>query len=899
MLPSPSQSFTPSPPPYGEEPGGSALSASSTLARLGFPEAYLSSLKSRGIDSPLPLQEEVLEQGALLSGESCLISAPTASGKTLIAEWCALAQILKNKRVFYLVPTRALAEEKAREFAGVFATLGITSALSTGEYSADDQLILEGRVSLVVTVVEKAIALLAQSRLSWKAYGLFVVDEAHLLGDAERGPSVDFFLTQWKLHPERPQLLALSAVVGKPESVAGWLGVRCLLSTHRIAPLREGVCNLTTGIFTYRESQTRRRGEEQLVLAEDSESPQRTFWRLVKGLSGKEANRVLVFVSSRREAYQKAEEMLQFFEQDQSDGFRDESLKDISTKQDREIEGFGGFLERIRRVGVGVHTADLASVQRERAEQDFRSGLCLLLFATPTLEQGVNLAADVVVQEPMMFGEDASGVSAMTVLSASRFKNQGGRAGRARNRVGRSVLFARNATEQQQLWNSIVLEAPEALTSNLMKTQLVQFLAQQLASHPTPQTKDQLQQQLESTFAARDCSEAECGRAAELALGRGTELGLWRLETTLQAYVLTALGELLALHRVHPQTLLGWQNLMRHFAEQRNSDKACCKSALLWVLLDCQEGNRLSLGSSSLGFGVIKRDVTDHWEHCPLGGQVLKSIQENGGWTSSRKATLKQLTLFDRLLSVCSEQMSLSFLDEQNVIAGQLESALRQLSWLSKALTSVVQLLDGLAGLEAELKAQQSVFERMQKSLAGDSSQVEAEQVGASDWLATEQPEEESVDWETALDQTEEIQEAEDILFENEAFQQPDEATQRQANHSLSFALRHFGRVLFGESLIELTPLQFRLLAILALHPGEVVKYFEINRLMWPEEPKFDQQINYHRAKLEKALQVKQGTLIRCLSGHGLWLELATDQVALPSEVVDELGLNSLLNESE
>lgn len=53
---------------------------------------------------------------AFLRGSSVVVSAPTSSGKTLIAEAAAVATIARGKRLFYTTPLKALSNQKLRDF---------------------------------------------------------------------------------------------------------------------------------------------------------------------------------------------------------------------------------------------------------------------------------------------------------------------------------------------------------------------------------------------------------------------------------------------------------------------------------------------------------------------------------------------------------------------------------------------------------------------------------------------------------------------------------------------------------------------------------------------------------------------------------------------------------------
>ncbi|RLJ06997.1 MAG: DEAD/DEAH box helicase, partial [Candidatus Aenigmatarchaeota archaeon] len=73
-------------------------------------------LEKSGIRELNPVQKLALENG-LLDKKAFVVSAPTASGKTLIAEIAMLKTVLEErKKAVYIVPLRALANEKYEEF---------------------------------------------------------------------------------------------------------------------------------------------------------------------------------------------------------------------------------------------------------------------------------------------------------------------------------------------------------------------------------------------------------------------------------------------------------------------------------------------------------------------------------------------------------------------------------------------------------------------------------------------------------------------------------------------------------------------------------------------------------------------------------------------------------------
>ena len=66
-----------------------------------------------------PIQKKAVESG-LLKNKSLLISAPTASGKTLTATMALIKAMEIGKKALYLVPLKALANEKFQEYQDLF-----------------------------------------------------------------------------------------------------------------------------------------------------------------------------------------------------------------------------------------------------------------------------------------------------------------------------------------------------------------------------------------------------------------------------------------------------------------------------------------------------------------------------------------------------------------------------------------------------------------------------------------------------------------------------------------------------------------------------------------------------------------------------------------------------------
>ena len=80
---------------------GEALPGAGSTASLDFP---LDGFQRRAMD-------------AIDRGESVLVSAPTGSGKTLVAEYAAARAVRSGGKAFYTTPIKALSNQKFAELA--------------------------------------------------------------------------------------------------------------------------------------------------------------------------------------------------------------------------------------------------------------------------------------------------------------------------------------------------------------------------------------------------------------------------------------------------------------------------------------------------------------------------------------------------------------------------------------------------------------------------------------------------------------------------------------------------------------------------------------------------------------------------------------------------------------
>jgi helicase len=138
----------------------------------------------------------------------------------------------ENTKVFYLVPQKALAAEKFEELRRRYGPVGINVVVSSRDHREFDDQILRRDFQIAIVVFEKLQALLVSHPQLMKVVGLVVVDELQIITDRERGPTLELLLTKLRIATARPRIIGLSAVLGRAQTLADWLGARLLVETQ-------------------------------------------------------------------------------------------------------------------------------------------------------------------------------------------------------------------------------------------------------------------------------------------------------------------------------------------------------------------------------------------------------------------------------------------------------------------------------------------------------------------------------------------------------------------------------------------------------------------------------------------------------------------------------------------
>ena len=446
------------------------------IEKLALPEAAIDFLRSQGFQELYPPQAASIKSG-LLKGNSVLVSAPTASGKTLIAVLAILGYLSqenakKGGKIVYLSPLRALAAEKFAEFKKL-EKIALKNkakiAISTGDFEGIEKNLEKGNVLILTN--EKMDSVIRHGAAWIEDIALVISDEVHLIGDGHRGPTLEMILTQLKLLDTKPQIVGLSATITNSKDIAGWLGCKLVKDDWRPVPLSEGVCEGNTvtmndgTVFTVENTlrgvpidlgvQSVQKGGQSLVFA--STRPRS------KSLATKASDVVSKYLEK-----EEISRLVKISKKILSENEHTDTVKTLALLVTK---------------GVAFHHAGLNQNCRDAVETEFRRGTIKLLSSTPTLAAGVNLPARRVVISSISRYDGKAGRN--MPISVLEYKQLCGRAGRPQyDDYGESIIVVGNA-DAGSLVDCYINGEPEPITSKIIEDKSLRtHILSVIVTHP-------------------------------------------------------------------------------------------------------------------------------------------------------------------------------------------------------------------------------------------------------------------------------------------------------------------------------------------------------------------------------------------------------------------------------
>jgi superfamily II RNA helicase len=342
-----------------------------------------------------PHQEEALIE--LVSGANVILSAPTGSGKSLVATGAHFTALARDDRTFYTAPVKALVSEKFFALCDIFGPDEVGMMTGDGSVNSD---------AMIICCTAEVLANIALREGASADIGQVVMDEFHYYADPDRGWAWQVPLIELP----QAQFLLMSATLGDVSRFERDL-------TRRTGRATAVVSSATRPVpLSYSFELTPVHETVQEIL--DTGDAPVYIVHFTQAAAIEQAQALMsVNVSSRAEKDEIAELI---------GGFRFAA-------------GFGRTLSRLVRHGIGVHHAGMLPKYRRLVETLAQAGLLKVICGTDTLGVGINVPIRTVLFTSLSKFDG----SRTRLLLAREFHQIAGRAGRAGfDTLGRVVVQA-------------------------------------------------------------------------------------------------------------------------------------------------------------------------------------------------------------------------------------------------------------------------------------------------------------------------------------------------------------------------------------------------------------------------------------------------------------------------
>jgi superfamily II RNA helicase len=337
-------------------------------------------------------QEEAIN--SIENNHSVVVSAPTGSGKTLIADYIAEKHLPLGDRVVYTAPIKALSNQKYKEFSRTFGEKNV--GLLTGDIVIN----FRAPILIMTTEVYRNMVLTEDEAVAQVCYVVF--DEIHFINDVERG-----YVWEESIIFSAPHVrfLCLSATIPNAKEFAEWIHsikhhrVEVVKHKERPVPLHKSFYDYELGLTTLEDIKSeievtfsykqRGRGEKQKTRYPNHVA----LIKEIKGLLP-----CFFFVFSRAKCERNAAELSR-------KGLFETNPK-INSIVRHKLEGVPPQIKDLKTTlllrqvlphGIAFHHAGLLPVLKELVEELFEESLIKVLYTTETFAVGINMPAKTVV----------------------------------------------------------------------------------------------------------------------------------------------------------------------------------------------------------------------------------------------------------------------------------------------------------------------------------------------------------------------------------------------------------------------------------------------------------------------------------------------------------------------
>ncbi|MEE9454685.1 MAG: DEAD/DEAH box helicase [Paracoccaceae bacterium] len=402
--------------------------------------------------------------------DDLVVALPTSAGKTRIAELATLTCLSQGKRVLIVTPLRALSAQTERSFRSAFIPLGarVSSLYGASGFSSGDASALENDGIVVATPEKLDFALRSDPHII-DDIGLIVLDEGHLIGPSSREILFEILVQRLLRRQDADQrrIVCLSAILPEGEELedmTAWIR-----SDDEGDPVRSEwrPTKQRFGTLEWRNDRATLRYDlsndgpyvssflTQIPAIHPDRLPRPTdlqgitlmgAWRFAS-----EGKRTLIFVTQANWVEGFAKQALNFVDKGYFEGLDvDPAAIKGAVTIGEEWLGADHPAVACLKIGMAVHHGGLPSPFLREVERVLASGAIQVTAASPTLTQGLNINAAVLLTPYIVRSGEA--------ISGEEFANVAGRAGRAFVDTEGLILHVMldNHDYRRQQWKALV-----------------------------------------------------------------------------------------------------------------------------------------------------------------------------------------------------------------------------------------------------------------------------------------------------------------------------------------------------------------------------------------------------------------------------------------------------------
>jgi ATP-dependent RNA helicase HelY len=449
---------------------------------------------------PWPLDEFQVEAlHKLETHRGVLVSAPTSSGKTVVAEYAVWRCLeapphlrrgeTEPRNVVYTTPLKALSNQKYHDLCDRYGAHNV--GLVTGEHTVNDG----APVLVMTTEILRNVLYDEPGRLD--LVGDVVLDEVHYIDDFPRGTVWEEIIIE---APKHIRFIGLSATISNVEEVAAWMtslrgDVATVVRTERPVDLRLwlSISNDLHPLFDEHGHVLRRTLD---MARNDTMHERNTRWvkqapdndllHVVDRLRERDMLPAIYFIFSRRgcrEALARCAvhnvDLTSAEEKARIEAEYEHRLEMVEDDDERRVYREALGLDLLRR-GVAMHHAGMLPYAKETVERLFLLGLIKVVFATETLSLGLNMPARACVLSSFT-KFDGTGFHALTAGELTQLMGRAGR--RGIDVVGHGIILKEQDVDVRDIYDAAIggemeVESKFAptytMTLNLLRTRSVE-----------------------------------------------------------------------------------------------------------------------------------------------------------------------------------------------------------------------------------------------------------------------------------------------------------------------------------------------------------------------------------------------------------------------------------------